>query len=107
MGVQVSIFGSSVTGTAPGWTRETVVSLLGSLKLDLRGSPPADGARLTVVAVVGSNKIILPAGTRVSVSGLTILGSRKVKVAQGEGPAVSVAVYALLGSTGITDGSSM
>lgn len=103
MGIQVSIFGSSVTGAAPGWTKETVVSVLGSLKLDLSGSPPAEGARLTVVAVVGSNKIILPRGTRASVSGLSIVGSRNVKIAQGEGPAVSVAVYALFGATTIAD----
>lgn len=103
MGIQVSIFGSSVTGTAPGWTKETVASVIGSLKLDLSGSPPAEGARLTVVAVVGVNKIILPRGTRVSVSGLSIFGSRKVKITQGDGPAVSVAVYALLGATTITD----
>ena len=103
MSVQVSIFGSSVTGAAPGWTKETVVSILGSLKLDLSGSPPADGARLTVVSVVGSTRIVVPKGTRVSVSGLSIVGSRKLKVAQGEGPGVSIAVYALLGSTKITD----
>ena len=103
MGVQVSILGSTVTGAAPGWTRETVVSVLGSLKLDLSGSPPADGARLTVAALVGSNTIILPAGTRVSVSGLSIFGARRVKVSPGDGPAISVAVYAVFGSTKITD----
>jgi len=103
MGVQVSIFGSTVTGAAPGWTRETVVSVLGSLNLDLSSSPPADGARLTVAALVGSNRIVLPPGTRVSVSGLSIFGARRVSVSQGDGPAISVAVYALLGSTKITD----
>jgi hypothetical protein len=103
MGVQVSIFGSTVTGTAPGWTKETLVSVLGSLKLDLSGSPPADGARLTVVAVWGRNTIVLPPGIRASVSGLSILGARRVNLTPGEGPAVSVAVYTLLGMTTITD----
>jgi hypothetical protein len=103
MGVQVSIFGSTVTGAAPGWTRETVVSVLGRLELDLSGSPPADGAKLTVLTVLGSNKIVLPAGTRVSVSGFSIVGARRVDLSQGDGPAVSVAVNALIGSTMITD----
>jgi predicted membrane protein len=103
MGLQVSIFGSSVTGAAPGWTKETVVSLVGSLKLDLSDSRPAQGARLTVVAVLGSTKVIVPTGTQISVSGLSIVGRRTVKVTPGEGPAVSVAAYSLVGATNITD----
>jgi hypothetical protein len=103
MGVQLSIFGSTVTGAAPGWTRETVVSVLGRLELDLSGSRPADGAKLTVVSVLGSNKIVLPEGARVSVSGFSIVGARRVDVSQGDGPAVSVAVSTLIGSTMITD----
>ena len=103
MALQVSIFGSSVTGAVPGWTKETAVSLVGRLKLDLSDSRPAQGARLTVVAVLGSTKVIVPTGTQISVSGLSIVGSRTVKVTPGEGPAVSVAAYAPLGPTGITD----
>ena len=103
MSVQVSIFGSTVTGAAPGWTRETVVSVLGRLELDLSGSSPADGAKLTVVTVLGSNKIVLPAGTRASVSGFSILGARRVDVSRADGPAVSVRVNTFIGSTKITD----
>jgi predicted membrane protein len=58
----------------PGWTKETVVAILGGGDIDLSSSPPGADARLTAVAILGGVKIILPPGTRVSVSGMALLG---------------------------------
>jgi hypothetical protein len=88
----------------PGWTKETVVSILGSGDIDLSSSPPGTDARLTAVAILGGVKVILPPGTRVSVSGMGLLGGRDVNVSQvGEGPQVKMSLWAFLGSVEVKE----
>jgi hypothetical protein len=88
----------------PGWTRETVVSILGGGDIDLSSSPPGADARLTAVAILGGAKVIVPAGTRVSVSGMALLGGRDVKVSQvGQGPEVKMSLWSFLGGIEVTE----
>jgi predicted membrane protein len=82
----------------PGWMKETVVSIFGGSDVDLSSTPPGPDARLTAVAVLGGVKILVPLGTRVSVSGLALFGGREVKVSQsGDGPEVKMSLWAFLG----------
>jgi len=41
--------------------------------------------------------LIVPAGTRVSMSGASILGGRTVNVSEGDGPAIRLRAIAVLG----------
>jgi hypothetical protein len=38
---------------APGWTKESILAILGGGDIDLTASPPGSDARLTAVAVLG------------------------------------------------------
>lgn len=97
--MQLSVPGSvDASGFTPGWKRETIVSLLGSVKLDLSQSAPAEGASLVVVSVLGGIDVTAPAGRRVTVAGSSVLGKRSTRVEQGEGPAVTLGLWSVLGS---------
>ena len=72
--------------------------------IDLSSSPPGPDARLTAVAILGGVKILLSPGTRVSVSGIGLLGGREVKVSQsGEGPEVKMSLWSFLGGIEVTE----
>ena len=88
----------------PGWTKETLVAVLGGADLDLSASPPGTDARLTAIAILGGVKILVAPGTRVSVSGFTLLGGRDVKVSQaGEGPEIRMSLWAFLGGVDVKE----
>ena len=100
--MNVALFGGfGKTPLAPGWRRETAIALLGGGDLDLAAAPPADGARLTAIAVVGGIDVRVPAGTRIVMSGLSLLGGRDVKVPPGEGPTIGVRAFAIFGGVTI------
>ncbi len=83
---------------APGWTKETLVAVLGGGDVDLSASPPGPDARLTAVAVLGGLDIIVAPGTRVSMSGFGLFGGRSVAVSQtGDGPEIRMSLWAVLG----------
>ncbi len=97
--MNLAIFGGlSRRPFPPGWTKETVVSILGGCDLDLSSSLPGSDARLTAVAILGGIDILVPYGTKVSVSGFGLLGGREIKVSQrGDGPEIKMSLWAFLG----------
>jgi hypothetical protein len=105
--VNVAIFGGlNRRPFPPGWTRETVIALLGGGELDLSESPSGPGARLTVVAILGGVRIAVPSGTRVSTGGFALFGGREVRVSQqGDGPQVKLSLWALFGGIKVTEGA--
>lgn len=90
---------------APGWKEETVVAVFGGGEVDLVGAPPVDGARLTAVAVFGGIEIVVPAGSRVTLSGLSLFGGRDVKVSPGDGPEIRLRAVAVLGGIEVKERS--
>ena len=101
---EVQAFGGRSHSLPPGWTDETIVSVIGSVELD--AGEPADGATLTVVAAVGSVNIHVPAGARVTIEGFTLLGGRKNihgSPADGPRPRVTIRAYSLVGSVQVFD----
>src|SRR5436309_8906924 len=96
--MNVAIFGGLRRPLQPGWTRESVVAILGGGDLDLSVSPPGPDPRLTAMALVAGIKILVPHGTRVSMSGFGLFGGRAVKVSQqGEGPEIRMRLWVLFG----------
>lgn len=96
--MNVAIFGGLKRPFPPGWTKETVIAILGGADLDLSSSQPGLDARLTAVAILGGVKILVAPGTRVSLSGFGLLGGRDVKVSpNGDGPEISMSLWAFLG----------
>jgi hypothetical protein len=101
--MHLTIFGSDAAGFTPRWTNETVVVLFGSARVDLTERPPADGATLGVYALFGGVKVIVPAGSRVTASGLGLFGGRRVNVRPGDGPALHVRAAAVFGSVDVVE----
>ena len=96
--MNIAVFGSfGERVLASGWSRETAIALLGGGDFDLTGVVPGDNARLTAVAVFGGIDVIVDEGTQVTMSGFSLFGSRVVKVAPGDGPAMKVRAFAFFG----------
>lgn len=102
--MQLAVFCSTDEGGfAPGWANEIIVLLFGSAKLDLTKRPPAPDARLTVIAIFGGAKIIVPAGTSVIVGGFSLFGSREVKARAGDGPNLSLQAFVSFGGVEVVE----
>lgn len=100
--MDVAILGGRAYRFPPDWQKETIVSVFGGADLDSTAGA-GSGARLTAVAVCGSVKLRVPAGSRVSMSGVSLLGGRKVSVAPGDGPEIAVKAVSVFGSVKVSD----
>ena len=78
--------------------------MLGKAVVDLRREDLPDGVRVLVRAVLGEVEVQLPPGSRVELSGVSVLGDRSVGVAAGAGPLVHLDAVAVLGSVRVTVG---
>lgn len=87
----------------PGWTKETLVAVLGGGEVDLTASPPEGEGRLTAIALFGGIEILVPPGTSVSMSGASIFGGRSVKVSEGEGPKIRLRAIAIFGGVEVKE----
>jgi hypothetical protein len=96
--VNVAIFGGfEKRPFAPGWTKETLVSVFGGGELDLTQSPPGDGAKLTAITLFGGIELLVAPGTAVALSGFSLFGGRSVDVTQGDGPRFDFKAIAIFG----------
>lgn len=91
---------------APG-DRVTGVSLMGSSTIDLRRADLPDGTRLTVTAVMGDVKVLVPADAQVELAGFSFMGDRRSEVRGGDGAVVRVRAIAVMGSVSITAGEGV
>ena len=97
-----SLIGSRQLVFRQGWTHETLVSFLGSTRVDAT-VPSGPDPSIRVVAIFGSTNIRVPTGSRIQFEGFTLVGSRSLGVRSGEGPEITVRSYSLLGSVSVTD----
>lgn len=103
--MQIGMFNSvNAAGFPSDWTSETVLVIFGGGTLDLTERRPAPGATLTIAGAFGGVKIIVPAGTRLAVGGLTLFGGRDVRVRPGEGPDLSIRAFWLFGDVSVVEG---
>jgi hypothetical protein len=96
--MNVAVFGSfGKRMLAPGWTKETAVAFFGSGEFDLTQVEPGGNARFIATAVFGGINIIVDEGTRVTMSGFSLLGRREVEVVAGDGAAIQLHAIAVFG----------
>jgi len=76
------------------------VAVFGDSTLDMRGAVAGDEIAISAVAGFGDVRVMVPAGSRVEISGLALFGSKRSEVigdpAAG-GPIVRVKAWALFG----------
>jgi hypothetical protein len=103
MNTDVNIFGGRKVRLADGWWKQNVVSVFGGSDID-GSATPGDGARLTLVAVLGGVKVTVPEGSRLKVGGFGFLGGRKVDVhSKPDGPRISLRAFAVLGGIDVSE----
>jgi hypothetical protein len=87
------------SGPAPAPQQALAVAVVGGAHLDYGSSAfPDGGTTVTVAAFVGGLEVIVPAGTRVELSGFSVLGRRRVEVApQDDGPVLRVRAFTVVG----------
>ncbi len=102
----VTVFGDR-RGTLPaGWTKETIVALVGDARLDA-SAPAGKGATLTFVGLAGDAVVRVPSGSRVTGGGFSVFGDRKIEVSPGEGPEIRVSGFSLFGDVVVSDQPSV
>ena len=102
--MNVAIFGRfGNRPLAPGWKKETAFAAIGGAEFDISDAPPSEGARLTVIVVLGSMKILVAPGTKVRMQGFSLFGGREALVKPREGPNVSITEVAVFGRVKITE----
>lgn len=85
------------------WSDEQIIAVIGDVRMDLRGRAPAPGAILRIFHLIGDVDLRVPSGTRVVSSGSTVLGKQRVDIEPGEGPALEVRGWGLVGDLLIRD----
>jgi hypothetical protein len=99
----LAVFGGRQIRLPDGWSRQTLISIIGGAKIDATATP-AENASLTLVTVLGGAEVVVPAGARVTSGGLAFLGGRKIDVtSRPDGPEIRVRAYSILGGINISD----
>lgn len=102
----VGVFGDSIeSGQWPPGGKARAVAVFGDSTLDMRQSNTAEGViTISAVAVFGDVRVMVPAGTRVEISGLVLFGDKRSDVGGPStgGPVVRVKAWALLGDVIVT-----
>jgi glucose/arabinose dehydrogenase len=102
MSLDVAILGGRKVRLPEGWTKQTLVTLFGGADVDARATP-GEGARLTIVAILGGARVLAPDGARVTVGGFAFLGGRRVDVqSRPDGPEIRLVGYSVLGGIEVT-----
>jgi hypothetical protein len=98
----VSILGDRRATLPANWTKETIVLVLGDARIDASAGA-GTGAKVTFLALAGEAVIRVPAGSRVTSGGFSLLGDREIDVSPGEGPEIRVNAYSLFGDLQVSD----
>jgi hypothetical protein len=88
---------------APGWKKETFLAIFGGGSVDLTESPPDGEGNLRVLSVFGGVTFIVPAGTRISMGGVSLFGGRTVNVREGDGPRIRLSATAVFGGVDVRE----
>jgi len=77
---------------------------IGDIVIDLSSAAiPSEGITVTVRALIGDVKVIVPDGARLQVSMMTLIGDRKERLAPGveDGPVVRLRIMTLIGDAAV------
>ena len=85
------------TDLPAGWSDETSISALSPTHIDATSSP-AEGAKLNVISIMCATTVLVPAGSRITLSGGDVLGGHSVDVEPSDdGPEIRVQAIPVLG----------
>jgi hypothetical protein len=84
-----------------GWTSDSSFTFFGGAKIDATARS-AEGATIRVFSVIGGIKVRVAKGARAKVVGGSLVGGRRVDVATGDGPEITVTACTLIGGVRIT-----
>jgi hypothetical protein len=83
------------------------LALMGKAVVDLDQPGLPDGVRVRAHSLMGEVEVVVPPGSTVHLSGLSLMGERKVRVTGGGGgPVVHVSSVAVMGSVHVREGRS-
>jgi hypothetical protein len=96
--VHFAIFGGPSVTLPHGWSRETVVVILGGAEIDAAAPPSGDGV-IRIVTLFGGAEVRVSREARVAVGGFTLFGGRESNVGPGEpeGPSITVTGVSIFG----------
>ena len=100
--MQVAILGDRTSTLPADWAKETVVAVLGDLRLDASAGA-GDGATVTCVGILSDVHVRVPRGSRVREGGFGLLGDRRIEVSPGDGPEIRINAFSLFGDLVATD----
>lgn len=90
------LFGGTRTTLPAKWQAQRFFTIFGGTRLT--AAEPGENARLKVTSVIGSIRVVVPAGTRVTLEGFSILGGRENRAPDGDGPPMTVCASTYFGS---------
>jgi hypothetical protein len=103
MSLDVAVFSGRKLRLADGWWKQTLVTVFGGADVD-GSAEPGEGARLTIVTVLGGARVVVPAGARLKVGGFGFLGGRKIDVhSKPDGPKIRLRAFAVLGGIDVSE----
>jgi len=108
----VGIFGASSFGQGP-WrpgNKVWAIALVGASEIDFRQAQLDEGVtKVTSIVIIGRSKIVAPSDMSVTVTGLSILGTKTMKrqlakeIPPATAKSLKVNCFTLLGCSRITD----
>jgi hypothetical protein len=93
--VTFQLFGGAAVTLPVKWRSERSFTVIGGTRVT--APEPGENARLKVTSVIGSIRVVGPAGTRVTLEGFSILGGRENRAAAGDGPPITVSASTFFG----------
>jgi hypothetical protein len=91
--MHIGIIGDRRARLSPGWTRETVVGILGDSEIN--ASDPGPDARIKVIGLFSDTTIQVPPGLGVKDGGFSLFGDREVRLTGGGGREIRIDTYGL------------
>jgi hypothetical protein len=105
MSTDIAILGGRSITFPSGWTSQRLVAVLGGAHIDARAAP-GDGATLRLLTIFGGAEVLVAEGTRVTLSGLSLFGGRKVDLEPRDaGPEIRVKAVSVFGGIRISSRS--
>ena len=99
--MQFTLIGGRDVVLPEGWKSESSFTVFGGADIDATARP-ADDATIRVFSLIGGVNVRVAKGARAQLVGGSLVGGRRVDVATGEGPQITVLACTLIGGVRVT-----
>jgi hypothetical protein len=99
--VQFTLIGGRNLVLPEGWTSESSFTVFGGADIDATARA-AEGATIRAFSVIGGVNVRVAKGARAKLVGGSLVGGRRVDVATGDGPEITVTACTLIGGARVT-----